>query len=61
MHAYRERVADHATNKVTLVTVKWSRPLSHFILHFEAWAMRLMEEMPVNAAARELREHDTRM
>ncbi|GAC40795.1 ISL3 family transposase [Paenibacillus popilliae] len=30
-------------------------------LLFEAWAMRLMAEMPVNAAARELREQDTRM
>ncbi|WP_197256926.1 transposase family protein [Paenibacillus dendritiformis] len=40
---------------------KWARPLSHFTLMFEAWAMRLMSEMPVNAAARELREHDTRM
>ncbi|MFC5452327.1 transposase [Paenibacillus aestuarii] len=33
----------------------------HFTLLFEAWAMRLMAEMPVNAAARELRQHDTRM
>ncbi|WP_281285997.1 helix-turn-helix domain-containing protein [Paenibacillus sinopodophylli] len=44
-----------------LVPVAWSRPKSHFTLYFEAWAMRLMAEMPVNAAARELREHDTRL
>lgn len=50
-----------ATKKVTQVPVPWSRPLSHFTHQFEAWAMRLMAEMPVNAAARELREHDTRM
>ncbi|MNE66839.1 Transposase [compost metagenome] len=48
-------------NKVTQVPLKWSRPKSHFTFQFEAWAMRLMAEMPVNAAARELREHDTRM
>ncbi|MCM3338010.1 transposase family protein [Paenibacillus sp. MER TA 81-3] len=47
--------------QVTQVPVKWARPLSHFTLLFEAWAMWLMAEMPVNAAARELREHDTRM
>ncbi|WP_251577853.1 transposase family protein [Paenibacillus sp. MER TA 81-3] len=41
--------------------VKWARALSHFTWRFEAWAMRLMAVMPVNAAARELREHDTRM
>lgn len=61
MHARLPRVACNVCNKVTQVSVKWSRPLSHFTLLFEAWAMRLMAEMPVNAAARELREHDTRM
>lgn len=42
-------------NKVTLVYAKWARPLSRFTLLFEAWAMRLMAEMPVNTAAQELR------
>ncbi|MEK4476224.1 transposase [Paenibacillus sp. FSL R7-0048] len=51
----------HKLHKVTLVPVKWSRPLSHLTLQFDAWAMRLMAEMLVNAAARELREHNTRM
>ncbi|WP_373291223.1 transposase family protein [Paenibacillus marchantiophytorum] len=37
------------------------RPKSHFTLKFDAFAMGLMAEMPVNAAARELRAHDTRM
>lgn len=60
MRECREPIAERA-KKVTQVPVKWSRPLSHFTLQFEAWAMRLMAEMPVNAAARELREHDTRM
>jgi transposase len=61
MHARVPRTACKNCNKVTLVPVKWSRPQSHFTLQFDAWAMRLMAEMPVNAAARELREHDTRM
>lgn len=61
MHARVPRTNCGSCKKVTQVPVKWSRPLSHFTLHFEAWAMRLMAEMPVNAAARELREHDTRM
>jgi transposase len=61
MHARLPRVKCKVCNKVTQVPVKWARHLSHFTLSFEAWAMRLMAEMPVNAAARELREHDTRM
>jgi transposase len=61
MHARVPRTNCGACKKVTLVPVKWSRPLSRFTLLFESWAMRLMAEMPVNAAARELREHDTRM
>ncbi|MEO3943958.1 ISL3 family transposase [Gorillibacterium sp. CAU 1737] len=61
MHVRVPRVRCHSCNKVTQVPVKWSRVASHFTLAFESWAMRLMAEMPVNAAARELREHDTRM
>ncbi|OXM13454.1 ISL3 family transposase [Paenibacillus herberti] len=61
LHARVPRTDCKNCNKVTLVPVKWSRPKSHFTLQFDAWAMRLMAEMPVNAAARELREHDTRM
>lgn len=61
MHVRVPRVECKACNKVTQVSVKWSRPKAHFTYSFEAYAMRLMTEMPVNAAARELREHDTRM
>ena len=61
MHVRVPRVDCKACNKVTQVPVKWSRPGAHFTYSFEAYAMRLMAEMPVNAAARELREHDTRM
>ncbi|MEB3100170.1 helix-turn-helix domain-containing protein [Ferviditalea candida] len=61
MHARVPRTGCDACKKVTLIPVSWSRTKSHFTLLFDAWAMRLMAEMPVNAAARELREHDTRM
>jgi transposase len=61
MHARVPRTECTDCHKITLVPVKWSRPKSHFTLQFDAWAMRLMAEMPVSAAARELREHDTRM
>ncbi|HTG71403.1 MAG TPA: transposase family protein [Candidatus Udaeobacter sp.] len=39
----------YGMHKITQVQVKWSRSLSHFTLLFEAWAMRLMAEMSVNA------------
>jgi hypothetical protein len=55
MHAFLEQTAKSVKKKVTLVPVKWSRPRSHFTMLFESWAMRLMAEMPVNAAARELK------
>lgn len=58
---YARQITAGKFNKITHVLVKWARPLAHSILHFEAWAMRLMAEIPVNAAARELRENDTRM
>lgn len=61
IHARVPRTNCMNCNKVTQVPLKWSRQKSHFTFQFEAWAMRLMAEMPVNAAARELREHDTRM
>ncbi|WP_239004732.1 ISL3 family transposase [Paenibacillus tepidiphilus] len=61
MHVRVPRVRCHSCSKVTQVLVKWSRPAAHFTLAFESWAMQLMAEMPVNAAARELWEHDTRM
>lgn len=61
MHARVPRTNCRACNKITLVPLKWSRPKSHFTYLFEAWAMRLMAEMPVSAAAREIREHDTRL
>jgi transposase len=46
---------------VKQVNVPWARPGSGFTLLFEALAMMLMPTMPMNAAARLLREHDTRL
>ena len=46
---------------VKLVTVPWARPGSGFTLLFEAFAMTLVTHMPVAAAARLQREHDTRL
>lgn len=42
IHARVPRTNCKACNKVIQVPVKWSRPLSHFTLYFEAYAMRLM-------------------
>jgi transposase len=44
---------------VKQVNVPWARPGSGFTLMFEALAMMVIPTMPMNAAARLLREHDT--
>jgi transposase len=46
---------------VKQVQVPWARPGSGFTLLFEALMMTLMREMPVNAVARIVGEHDTRL
>lgn len=46
---------------VKQITVPWARAGSGFTLLFEALAMTLMTAMPVAAAARLMKEHDTRM
>lgn len=46
---------------VVQVAVPWARPGSGFTLLFEAWAMLLCAEMPVQAAGRLLGEEDTRL
>lgn len=46
---------------VKQVSVPWARPGSGFTLLFEALVMALVREMPVNAAAALLGEHDTRI
>jgi transposase len=46
---------------VKTVAVPWARPGVGFTLLFEAFALVLVRDMPVKAAARILREHDTRI
>ena len=46
---------------MVLVEVPWARPGSGFTLMFEALAMLLCEEMPVQEAGRLLGEVDTRL
>lgn len=46
---------------VKTVTVPWARVGSGFTLLFEAFVMILAKEMPVNAIARLVGEHDTRI
>jgi transposase len=46
---------------VKQIAVPWARAGSGFTLLFEALAMTLMTAMPVAAAARLMKEHDTRM
>ena len=49
------------THKVRQAHVPWARPGSGFTLLFEALALQLCRHMPVLAAARMVREHDTRI
>jgi transposase len=46
---------------VRLITVPWARAGSGFTLLFEALAMALVTAMPVKAAARLMKVHDTRL
>ena len=46
---------------VRQINVPWARPGSGFTLLFEAFVMALVSAMPVAAAARIAREHDTRI
>ncbi len=46
---------------VKLVPVPWAREASGFTLLFEAFLMAMAKEMPVNAIARLVGEHDTRI
>ena len=60
LHARVARI-DCCNCGVRLVNVPWARPGSGFTLLFEAFAMTLVTSMPVAAAARLVRMHDTRL
>ena len=47
--------------KVTTVKAPWEGKIKGFTLLFEAFALTLLREMPVNAVSRILAEHDTRL
>ena len=46
---------------IGLVSVPWAREGSGFTLLFEAYIMAMAKDMPVNAIARLVKEHDTRL
>ena len=46
---------------IGMVAVPWARAGSGFTLLFEAFIMTLARDMPVNAIARLVKEHDTRL
>ena len=55
------RMKCHHCGKVKTVKAPWEGKIKGFTLLFEAFALMLIREMPVNAAARILGEHDTRL
>lgn len=61
IHAPHPRVNCTVCEKVKYALVPWSRYNCSFTLKFEEFALSLVKEMPVNAAARIVREHDTRL
>lgn len=60
LHARVPRVRCGACG-VRLVAVPWARPGSGFTLLFEALVLALVKAMPVQAVARIIGEHDTRI
>lgn len=60
LHARTPRVSCSACG-VKAAQVPWSRRESGFTLLFEAFIMTLARQMPVNAIARMVAEHDTRI
>lgn len=60
LHARVPRVRCQACG-VRKITVSWARADSGFTLLFEALLMTLVASMPVNAVARLVGEHDTRL
>jgi transposase len=60
IHANVPRIFD-SNNAIRQVQVPWAREGSGFTLLFEAFALEMIKAMPVAAAARIVREHDTRL
>lgn len=60
LHARVPRT-DCKTCGIGMVTVPWARARSGFTLLFEAFIMALAKDMPVNAIAHLVKEHDTKL
>ncbi|MFC4023514.1 helix-turn-helix domain-containing protein [Oceanobacillus longus] len=61
LHARMPRVKCESCGKILTVEIDWARPGAGLSLFFEHHVMSLMVEMPVNAVARKVGEHDTRL
>ncbi|MEX2104073.1 MAG: ISL3 family transposase, partial [Bacilli bacterium] len=61
LHARFPRILCHSCKKILTVQVDWARPQAAFTWFFDSYVMSLMKEMPVNAVARLVKEHDTRL
>lgn len=61
LHARMPRVYCPACGKYSTVHIDWARPGAGLSFFFESYVMSLMMEMPVNAVARQVGEHDTRL
>lgn len=61
IHAPHPRVKCSSCQKVKYALVPWSRYNCSFTHHFEKFVLTLVTDMPVNAVARIVREHDTRL
>ncbi len=61
LHAGVPRVECPHGCGVKTINVPWARARSDFTLLFEAYIMLLVKEMPVNAVAKLVGEHDTRL
>lgn len=61
LHARVPRIQCEHGFSIKQVELPWSRPQSGFTLLFEAYIMMLAKEMPVNAIAQLVGEHDIRL
>lgn len=61
LHARMPRVKCNSCNKILTVLIDWARKGAGLSFLFENHVLSLMVEMPVNAVARKVGEHDTRL
>lgn len=61
IHAPHPRVLCSVCHQIKFALVPWSRVKCRFTRDFEKFVLTLVQDMPVNALARIVREHDTRL